>query len=182
MGQEEKEDGLVGILSDVLEDEEAIKETLAQILERWNKETTIIDDELKKATVDVSKLDLVGKMNEITQQKIATYTPKEHKEQTEDQRRIKEAILQGYAEGSEGSDEEDEEGGDGGGGGSLGGLAANTNAASCHAEQVEIREKQKAASAAKKEKDKLDRENQKKAQEDRKKKAQAKAAKGERKA
>merc|ERR1711890_182369 len=76
-------------------DEEAIKETLAQILERWNKETTIIDDELKKATVDVSKLDLVGKMNEITQQKIATYTPKEHKEQTEDQRRIKEAILQG---------------------------------------------------------------------------------------
>merc|ERR1712080_640804 len=95
MGQEEKEDGLVGILSDVLEDEEAIKETLAQILERWNKETTIIDDELKKATVDVSKLDLVGKMNEITQQKIATYTPKEHKEQTEDQRRIKEAILQG---------------------------------------------------------------------------------------
>ena len=45
-----------------------------------------------------------------------------------------------------------------------------------------MREKQKAASVAKKDKDKLDLANQKKGQEDRKKKAQAKAAKGERKA
>jgi len=184
---EEKEEGLVGLLSDVLEDEEKIKETLAQILEQWNKENaSVIENELKKASEDMAKLDLVEQMNQITQEKIATYTPKKQEEQSEDQKRIKEAILQGYAEAADGSDEEDEEGGGQGHGGGhvdvVPGLDANTNAASSHAEQVEMRERQKAASAAKKEKDKTDRENQKKGQEDRKKKAQAKAQKGERKA
>merc|ERR1712061_533168 len=98
----------------------------------------------------------VEKMSQITQEKLATYTPKKQEEQTEEQRKIKEAILQGYSEAPDGSETENEDGGGGGGGG----LAANNNAASIQAEQAEYREKQKAASIAKKEKDKQDRANQ----------------------
>lgn len=175
---EEKEEGIEGILSDVLDDEAVIKATLAQILDQWSKaKTAEADDEVVKK-IDLDKIDLVEKMSQITQEKLATYTPKKQEEQSEEQRRIKEAILQGYSEAPDGSETEsdDEEGGSGGG------LAANNNAANIQAEQAEYREKQKAAAIAKKEKDKQDRANQKNQAEERKKKAQAKAAKGERRA
>jgi len=178
---EEKEEGIEGILSDVLDDEVAIKATLAQILDQWSKAKTVeANDEVVKK-IDLGKMDLVEKMSQITQEKLATYTPKKQEEQTEEQRRIKEAILQGYSEAPDGSEtESDDE--DRGGGGGGGGLMANNNAASIQAEQAEYREKQKAASIEKKEKDKQDRANQKNQAEERKKKAQAKAAKGERRA
>ena len=62
--------------------------------------------------IDLDKMDLVEKMSQITQvrqkrsasltknnafmfqEKLATYTPKKQEEQTEEQKRIKEAILQ----------------------------------------------------------------------------------------
>jgi len=178
---EEKEEGIEGILSDVLDDEAVIKATLAQILDQWSKaKTAEANDEVVKK-IDLDKMDLVEKMSQITQEKLATYTPKKQEEQTEEQRRIKEAILQGYSEAPDGSEtESDDE--DGGGGAGGGGLMANNNAASIQAEQAEYREKQKAAAIAKKEKDKQDRTNQKNQAEERKKKAQAKAAKGERRA
>merc|ERR1719305_2217200 len=175
---EEKEEGIEGILSDVLDDEAVIKATLDQILDQWAKaKHAEANDEVVKR-IDLDKMDLVEKMSQITQEKLATYTPKKQEEQTEEQRRIKEAILQGYSEAPDGSESEsgDEDGGDGGG------LTANNNAATIQAEQAEYREKQKAAGIAKKEKDKQDRANQKNQAEDRKKKAQAKAAKGERRA
>merc|ERR1712083_813895 len=177
---EEKEEGIEGILSDVLDDEAVIKATLDQILDQWAKaKHAEANDEVVKR-INLDKMDLVEKMSQITQEKLATYTPKKQEEQTEEQRKIKEAILQGYSEAPDGSETEsdDEDGGGGGGGG----LAANNNAASIQAEQAEYREKQKAASIAKKEKDKQDRANQKNQAEERKKKAQAKAAKGERRA
>ena len=95
------------------------------------------------------------------QEKLATYTPKKQEEQTEEQKRIKEAILQvitcsvlissktsfkqshvsstadvenvqGYSEAPDGSETESgEDDGDGGGG-----LTANNNAASIQQEQV----------------------------------------------
>merc|ERR1719305_2221179 len=173
---EEKEEGIEGILSDVLDDEAVIKATLDQILDQWAKaKHAEANDEVVKR-IDLDKMDLVEKMSQITQEKLATYTPKKQEEQTEEQRKIKEAILQGYSEAPDGSETEsdDEDGG--------GGLTANNNAASIQAEQAEYREKQKAAGIAKKEKDKQDRANQKNQAEDRKKKAQAKAAKGERRA
>merc|ERR1712181_4225 len=178
---EEKEEGIEGILSDVLDDEVAIKATLAQILDQWSKaKTAEANDEVVKK-IDLNKMDLVEKMSQITQEKLATYTPKKQEEQTEEQRRIKEAILQGYSEAPDGSEtESDDE--DRGGGVGGGGLMANNNAASIQAEQAEYREKQKAASIEKKEKDKQDRANHKNQAEERKKKAQAKAAKGERRA
>merc|ERR1712181_129690 len=150
--------GIEGILSDVLDDEVAIKATLAQILDQWSKaKTAEANDEVVKK-IDLNKMDLVEKMSQITQEKLATYTPKKQEEQTEEQRRIKEAILQGYSEAPDGSEtESDDE--DRGGGGGGGGLMANNNAASIE----------------KKEKDKQDRANQKNQAEERKKKAQAKA-------
>jgi len=150
---EEKEEGIEGILSDVLDDENVIKATLTQILEQWSKAKTAKEDEKVVKKIDLDKMDLVEKMSQITQEKLATYTPKKQEEQTEEQKRIKEAILQGYSEAPDGSETESgEDDGDGGGG-----LAANNNAASIQQEQAEYREKQKAAAIAKKEKDKQDR-------------------------
>jgi len=175
---EEKKEGIEGILSDVLDDENVIKATLTQILEQWSKAKTAKENEEVVKKIDLDKMDLVEKMSQITQEKLATYTPKKQEEQTEEQKRIKEAILQGYSEAPDGSETESgEDDGDGDGG-----LTANNNAASIQQEQAEYREKQKAAAIAKKEKDKQDRANQKNQAEERKKKAQAKAAKGERRA
>jgi len=175
---EEKEEGIEGILSDVLDDENVIKATLTQILEQWSKAKTAKENEEVVKKIDLDKMDLVEKMSQITQEKLATYTPKKQEEQTEEQKRIKEAILQGYSEAPDGSETES---GEDDGDGDVG-LTANNNAASIQQEQAEYREKQKAAAIAKKDKDKQDRANQKNQAEERKKKAQAKAAKGERRA
>jgi len=182
--QEEKEEGLVGILSDVLDTEEKIQATLATILERWRRcREEEVEEEVRRATADLGRVDLVAQMAQITQEKIATYVPPPKEEMSEEKKKIKEAILQGYSEFADGSEEEsEEESGSGPGRAGQGCPGPINNAAASHAEQVEMREKQKAASVAKKDKDKLDLANQKKGQEDRKKKAQAKAAKGERKA
>ena len=90
--QEEKEEGLIGLLSDVMDNEEAIQETLKQILEQWRLAGEQ-DEQIKKTTESVAKLDLVEKMSQITQEKLATYVPKKQEEQTEEQKKIKEAIL-----------------------------------------------------------------------------------------
>merc|ERR1711963_57277 len=135
---EEKEEGIEGILSDVLDDENVIKATLTQILEQWSKAKTAKEDEKVVKKIDLDKMDLVEKMSQITQEKLATYTPKKQEEQTEEQKRIKEAILQGYSEAPDGSETESgEDDGDGDGG-----LTANNNAASIQQEQAEYREKQ----------------------------------------
>ena len=81
-----------------------------KILDQWSKaKTAEADDEVVKK-IDLDKIDLVEKMSQITQvaqnitnlnanqlhfqEKLATYTPKKQEEQSEEQRRIKEAILQ----------------------------------------------------------------------------------------
>lgn len=168
----------MGILSDVLDSEEQIQATLATILERWRRSREEeVEEEVRRATAALGRVDLVAQMAQITQEKIATYVPPPKEAMSDEKKKIKEAILQGYSEFADGSEEESEEES----GAGLGAMAIN-NAAASHAEQVEMREKQKAASDAKKEKDKLDLANQRKGQEERKKKAQAKAAKGERRA
>jgi hypothetical protein len=84
----------VGLLSDVLDDEETIQKTLAEILEQWRTAEEAESLQLKKTTEDLAKIDLVDKMNKITQEKLATYVPKKQEEQTAEQRKLKEAILQ----------------------------------------------------------------------------------------
>ena len=75
-----------------MDNEEAIQETLKQILEQWRLAGEQ-DEQIKKTTESVAKLDLVEKMSQITQEKLATYVPKKQEEQTEEQKKIKEAIL-----------------------------------------------------------------------------------------
>merc|ERR1712142_1137620 len=167
--QEEKNEGLTGLLSDILDNEAAIEKALNEILLKWKN-----CEKLSESVVepDADKLDITEKMHQITQEKLANFTISKV-EKTEEEKRLKEAILHGYAEGGSGSSDED------GGPVDLG--PANTNAADVQKECLEMREKQKEAAAAKKEKDKNDRINQKNQAEERKKRAQEKAAKGERK-
>ena len=81
---EEKEEGIEGILSDVLDDETVIKATLTQvkskyqtlkqqaylppkILDQWSKaKTAEANDEVVKK-IDLDRMDLVEKMSQITQ-------------------------------------------------------------------------------------------------------------------
>ena len=140
----------MGILSDVLDSEEAIQDTLKEILEQWRKaQATAAEDEVAKTSDKLGKIDIVEKMNMITQQKLANYVPKKQEEQTEEQKKMKEAILLGYGEAALSDDEDGEEAGGGGGGdlslsvskitrvsNTVGGLEAIDNAASSHAEQV----------------------------------------------
>merc|ERR1711892_561583 len=128
---------------------------------------------------EVASLDIIEKMHQITQEKLANFSSRKV-EQTEEQKQIKAAILHGYSEVADGgSDSSEEEGESGGGVPDLG--PANSNAENVAKENAEQRLKNAAASQAKKDKDKTDRANQKSSAEDRKKKAQEKAAKGERK-
>merc|ERR1712002_458496 len=150
----------------------AIEKALNEILLKW-KNCVKISDSVADSDA-AAKIDITEKMHQITQEKLANFTISKV-EKTEEEKRMKEAILHGYAEGGSGSSDEGEEGGPV----DLG--PANTNAADVQKETQENREKQKEAAAAKKEKDKNDRLNQKNQAEERKKKAQEKAAKGERK-
>eukprot|EP00090_Calanus_glacialis_P040400 TRINITY_DN7042_c0_g1_i1.p1 TRINITY_DN7042_c0_g1~~TRINITY_DN7042_c0_g1_i1.p1 ORF type:complete len:208 (-),score=92.08 TRINITY_DN7042_c0_g1_i1:66-689(-) len=168
--QEEKNEGITGLLSDILDSEAAIEKTLNEILSRWKD---CVENSDKVAEPDVG-LDITEKMHQITQEKLANFTISKV-EKTEEEKKLKEAILFGYSEVASGSSDEDDDDGPV----DLG--PGNSNAADVHKESLEMREKQKEASAAKKEKDKNDRVNQKNQAEDRKKKAQEKAAKGERK-
>jgi len=169
--QEEKNEGLTGLLSDILDNEAAIEKALNEILLKWKNCEKLSEN---VAEPDTAKIDITEKMHQITQEKLANFTISKV-EKTEEEKRLKEQILHGYAEGGSGSSDEDDEGGPV----DLG--PANTNAADVQKETQENREKQKESAAAKKEKDKNDRLNQKNQAEERKKKAQEKAAKGERK-
>merc|ERR1712179_359426 len=62
------------------------------------------------ADSDTAKIDITEKMHQITQEKLANFTISKV-EKTEEEKRLKEAILHGYAEGGSGSSDEDDEGG-----------------------------------------------------------------------
>merc|ERR1711915_797465 len=172
--EEEKKEGLTGILADCLDNQAAIDNALDEIITNWKKISKSSQD-TKNLVEEVKQLDITEKMHAITQQKIASSLVKKV-EKSEEEKKLKEAILHGFANGRDDSDDESD---DDDAGGDLG--PANTNAESVQKEAQEQKEKLAAQAAAKKEKDKQDRINQKSQAEDRKKKAQEKAAKGERK-
>merc|ERR1712198_720008 len=165
--EDEKKEGLMGILADCLDNQDAIDNAIGEILTNWKK-FSLSSKDTKNLVEEVKQLDITEKMHAITQQKIANSLVKKV-EKSEEEKKLKEAILNGFANG----------GGDNDAGGDLG--PANTNAESVQKEAQEQKDKLAAAAAAKKEKDKQDRINQKSQAEERKKKAQEKAAKGERK-
>ena len=171
--EEDKKDGITGLLADVLDNEDDIEKAYSDIIAQFEKLNKT--ESMSEVSETVDKLDITEKMHAITQEKIANSLVRKV-EKTEEEKRLKQAILNGFAGGGRGDDSgaESDDGGEG-----LG--PANTNAESVQREVQENREKQAAAAAAKKEKDKQDRLNQKNQAEERKKKAQEKAAKGERK-
>ena len=118
--EEEKKEGLTGILADCLDNEEAIEAVLNDIMDNW-KNLSSNGESNKEVVEEVKKLDITAKMHEITQERLANSKVKT-KEMTEEEKKIKEAVLNSMQNGAKSDDEEeDAEAGD------LG--PANTNAA-----------------------------------------------------
>ena len=118
--EEEKKEGLTGILADCLDNEEAIEAVLNDIMDNW-KNLSSNGESIKEVVEEVKKLDITAKMHEITQERLANSKVKT-KEMTEEEKKIKEAVLNSMQNGAKSDDEEeDAEAGD------LG--PANTNAA-----------------------------------------------------
>ena len=118
--EEEKREGLTGILADCLDSEEAIEAVLNDIIDNW-KNLSSKGGSVAEVVEEVKKLDITAKMHEITQERLANSKVKT-KEMTAEEKKIKEAVLNSMKNGAKCDDEgEDEEAGD------LG--PANTNAA-----------------------------------------------------
>ena len=145
--EEEKREGITGLLADALDNEDDIETAYSDIVEHYAKLSS--SDNTETVTQQVDNLNIMEKMHAITQQQIANSLIRKV-EKTDEEKRIKEAILNVFA--VEGGDDSDEDSGDGRDG--LG--PANTNAENVQKEALEMREKQAAAAAAKKEKDKQD--------------------------
>ena len=102
---------LSAILSDILDDEVVIKNTMKEILLKWSNHAEASKvDEVKDVGAE---LDISGKMHQIMEDKMAIFSMNKV-ERTEEEMRIKEAILAGFSEVADGeNDDSDEEGGDG---------------------------------------------------------------------
>ncbi|XP_071453891.1 coiled-coil domain-containing protein 43 [Hetaerina americana] len=167
---DDKTEALEGILSEITEED--IPKHCREILERWQKISQALNTSSKSEPEEDVEVKLVRLLES---QSLPTVAPKSY---TEEERKIREAILAQY---SQMSDNEEDEGtdnrADGVGGGS-GGLMRNTNAEEVHKAEREKRERAKLESQKKKDKDKEDREKQKQLQQERKEKR--KTQKGER--
>ena len=117
--EEEKAEGITALLADVLDDEAAIEKTLHEILAAWRDGS---QSSVETVAAEVSKLDITQQMKLITQEKIAT-SKINRTEKTEEEKKIKEAILSGL-NGAGGSDDEGES--------NTAGLVSNSNADAVH--------------------------------------------------
>ncbi|KAK7864277.1 hypothetical protein R5R35_009537 [Gryllus longicercus] len=165
---EDKTEALEGILSEITEND--IPAHCREIMDKWqnvgqgqahSKESAEVVEDVD---VKLARL-LESQARPTTVQR--TYT--------EEERRIREAILAQY---SQMSDQEEEEPAEGESKEKESGLARNTNAAVVAQAEKEKREKAKLESQRKKEKDKEDREKQKQMQQEKKEKRRTQ--KGER--
>ncbi|XP_018313379.1 coiled-coil domain-containing protein 43 [Mycetomoellerius zeteki] len=167
--EDEKTEALESILAGITEDN--ISKHVAEILSAWAE--WLPTEEVAAAPAPTEDVDVrLAKMLE--SQSLPTTTQRSY---TEEERRIREAILAQY---SQMSDEDNSEGDgeeDGAGGGDCG-IEKNLNAATIVQQEREKREKAKLESQKKKEKDKEDREKQKQLKEEKKEKR--KTQKGER--
>ena len=118
--EEEKREGLTGILADCLDNEEAIEAVLNDIIDNW-KNLSSKGDSVTEVAEEVKQLDITAKMHEITQERLANSKVKT-KEMTEEEKKIKAAVLNSMQNGAKSDDEEE-----GAEAGDLG--PANTNAA-----------------------------------------------------
>ena len=102
---------------------DAIDNAIGEILTNWKK-FSLSSKDTKNLVEEVKQLDITEKMHAITQQKIANSLVKKV-EKSEEEKRLKEAILNGFANGGGDSDDGSD---DNDAGGDLG--PANTNAES----------------------------------------------------
>nr|CAI5852786.1 unnamed protein product [Callosobruchus analis] len=147
---EEKIEALQGMLSEIVENENEIIQHCNEILEKWQT--------CKPKEIDVHQMsneEVEEKLAKLMESKSLAIT--KQKQYTEEEKKIREAILSQYSHMSD--DEGDNGEGEGGGGKGNGenGLAKNLNAhAVAQAEKIK-REQAKIESQKKKEKDKEDR-------------------------
>ncbi|XP_076634648.1 coiled-coil domain-containing protein 43 [Colletes latitarsis] len=167
--EDEKTEALEGILAGITDDN--ISKHVSEILSAWAKWLPIEENATSKEPVEDVDVRLARMLES---QSLPTTTQRSY---TEEERRIREAILAQYSQ----TVEEDHSEGDGEEEGiSKGdcGIEKNTNAATIVQQEREKREKAKLESQKKKEKDKEDREKQKQLKEEKKEKR--KTQKGER--
>ncbi|KAK1119865.1 hypothetical protein K0M31_012942 [Melipona bicolor] len=167
--EDEKTEALEGILAGITDDN--ISKHVKEILKAWADYLPV--EEVAAAKVPVEDVDVrLARMLE--SQSLPTTTQRSY---TEEERRIREAILAQYSQMSEEENSEGDGEEDGASGGDCG-IEKNTNVSSIIQQEREKREKAKLESQKKKEKDKEDREKQKQLKEEKKEKR--KTQKGER--
>ncbi|XP_067001317.1 coiled-coil domain-containing protein 43 [Anabrus simplex] len=166
---EDKTEALEGILSEITEND--IPSHCREILDKWEQVFQAKNVVAQKPTGTGEDMDVkLAKLLE-SQARPATV----QRTYTEEERKIREAILAQY---SQMSDNEEDDDSDHVPEGKENGLVKNTNAAVVQQAEKEKRERAKLESQRKKEKDKEDREKQKQMQQDKKEKR--KTQKGER--
>ncbi|XP_045458797.1 coiled-coil domain-containing protein 43 [Melitaea cinxia] len=151
---DEKKDALEGILSEIVEKD--ISEHVNEILEKWELCRPKEENQKPAAGVDLQLAKL------LESQSLATTTRREY---TEEEKKIREAILSQYSQLSDNEqDQDNEEETD------CQDLVRNTNALDVATAARERRENARLEAQRKKEKDKEDREKQKALKEDKKEK------------
>jgi hypothetical protein len=150
-----------------------------KIFEKWTEthgtaQTSNGGVKKKQEEVDIAKL-------LETQAKLVNKSAKQHREISEEQRKIKEQILANYSQCSDKEDDDDEEIAAGEESENDPNLEKNTNKADVAKLAREKREQARLESAAKKQKDKEDRAKQKATREEKKANRKAATVKGERK-
>ncbi|XP_003396079.1 coiled-coil domain-containing protein 43 [Bombus affinis] len=167
--EDEKTEALEVILAGITDDN--ISKLVTEILKVWAECLPV--EEVGAPKVPVEDVDVrLARMLE--SQSLPTTTQRSY---TEEERRIREAILAQYSQMSEEENSEGDGEEDGANGGDCG-IEKNTNTAAIIQQEREKREKAKLESQRKKEKDKEDREKQKQLREEKKEKR--KTQKGER--
>ncbi|KAK4879024.1 hypothetical protein RN001_007170 [Aquatica leii] len=163
--QEEKSDALDGLLSEIFNND--ISHLRLEIMDMWSKLR------VPQSTMQLSSEEVDIKLSKLLESQ-SLQTPKQ-KQYTEEEKRIREAILSQY---SQMTDDEDEEEGSEPGEAKENNLEKNRNAVAVMQAEKEKREQARLESQKKKEKDKEDREKQKQMREEKKEKR--KTQKGER--
>ncbi|XP_046819600.1 coiled-coil domain-containing protein 43 [Vespa crabro] len=167
--EDEKVEALESILAGITEDN--ISKHVTEILNAWAE--WLPTEEVASPNVPTEDVDVrLARMLE--SQSLPTTIQRSY---TEEERRIREAILAQYSQMSDEGDSEGDGEEDGAGGGDCG-IEKNLNAAIIAQQEKERKEKAKLESQKKKEKDKEDREKQKQLKEEKKEKR--KTQKGER--
>ncbi|XP_018577839.1 coiled-coil domain-containing protein 43 isoform X2 [Anoplophora glabripennis] len=165
---EEKSEALQGILAEIVENEGEINKICNEILEKWH-----IFKPKEPPPSQMSSEDVNNKLAKLLESQSLAIT--KQRQYTEEERKIREAILSQYSQMTDDEDENEEKNGTV----DENRIEKNLNAQTVLQAEKSKREQARIESQKKKEKDKEDREKQKQLKEEKKEKR--KTVKGERK-